>query len=45
MIRDGALLGVLDLDSPAVARFDTDDQAGCERLVAVLLRHLTLPPD
>jgi GAF domain-containing protein len=33
---------VLDLDSPRPARFDADDQAGCEALVAVLVRHLTL---
>jgi L-methionine (R)-S-oxide reductase len=40
LIRNGIVIGVLDLDSPVRARFDTDDQAGCEALVAVLLRHL-----
>jgi GAF domain-containing protein len=40
MLRDGVLLGVLDLDSPLPARFDSDDQIGCERLVEVILRHL-----
>ncbi len=40
LIRDGALLGVLDLDSPLVARFDADDQTGCEALAAVIVRHL-----
>ena len=39
--EDGTILGVLDLDSPTPARFDADDQAGCERLVAVLMRRLT----
>ena len=34
------LIGVLDLDSPLLARFDARDQAGCEALVAVILRHL-----
>jgi GAF domain-containing protein len=34
------LIGVLDLDSPLPARFDEVDQAGCERLAAVLSRHL-----
>jgi GAF domain-containing protein len=34
------LIGVLDLDSPRLARFDAEDQAGCEALVAVILRHL-----
>ena len=45
LIQDGVLLGVLDLDSPSVARFDARDQAGCEALVAVLMRHLrSVPP-
>jgi L-methionine (R)-S-oxide reductase len=35
------VLGVLDLDSPELGRFDTDDQAGCEMLVKVFLDHLT----
>jgi len=30
------LVGVLDIDSPTVARFDEDDRAGCEALVARL---------
>lgn len=40
LLRNGEVLGVLDLDSPKLARFDASDQAGCESLVAVLLRHL-----
>lgn len=31
------LLGVLDLDSPLPGRFDADDQAGLERLMAAFL--------
>lgn len=34
------LLGVLDMDSPALNRFDTIDQAGCEVLAAIIVRHL-----
>lgn len=34
------LLGVLDLDSPDLDRFDAEDQAGCEAIAAVLVRHL-----
>jgi L-methionine (R)-S-oxide reductase len=34
------LLGVLDLDSPDLARFDAEDQSGCEALAAVIVRHL-----
>jgi GAF domain-containing protein len=37
LIRHGAVLGVLDLDSPIPGRFDADDQAGVERLVAIYL--------
>jgi L-methionine (R)-S-oxide reductase len=40
LVRDGRVLGVLDLDSPTPARFDEADRQGCEALVAVLLRHL-----
>jgi len=40
MIREGEVIGVLDLDSPHPARFDTRDQLGCETLVATILRHL-----
>lgn len=38
LIRDGRLLGVLDIDSPKHARFDKEDQAGCERLAEILSR-------
>jgi L-methionine (R)-S-oxide reductase len=40
LIQDGKVFGVLDLDSPRPGRFDAEDQAGCEALVAVLLRHV-----
>ena len=39
LIEDGAVTGVLDLDSPLVGRFDEIDQAGCEQLVAVFVEH------
>jgi GAF domain-containing protein len=35
LIRNGILLGVLDLDSPEPARFDADDQAGLEKIAAI----------
>ena len=38
LIRDGRLLGVLDLDSPSVGRFSEEDQAGVEKLVEIFLR-------
>lgn len=37
LIENGRVTGVLDLDSPRLARFDAEDQAGCEHLVAVFL--------
>jgi GAF domain-containing protein len=38
LTEDGCVTGVLDLDSPKLARFDTEDRAGCEALVRVFLR-------
>ena len=35
LLRGDELLGVLDLDSPLLARFDAEDQAGLERLAAI----------
>lgn len=37
LVKDGRLLGVLDLDSPSIGRFDEQDQAGVEQLVATFL--------
>lgn len=39
LIAAGRVVGVLDLDSPRLGRFDELDRAGCERLVATLLAH------
>lgn len=41
LIQQGTLLGVLDLDSPRLARFDEDDRRGCELLAAIYLESLT----
>ena len=38
LVKDGRLIGVLDLDSPSTTRFSPDDQVGVERLVAIFLR-------
>ena len=40
LIRDGELLGVLDIDSPRTGRFDEEDQAGCVALGKILERVL-----
>jgi GAF domain-containing protein len=37
---DGSLVGVWDVDSPKLARFDDDDRAGMEALVAVFVDSL-----
>jgi GAF domain-containing protein len=34
----GAIVGVFDIDSPRVARFNNADRAGIERLVQVFLK-------
>jgi L-methionine (R)-S-oxide reductase len=36
IVRDGELLAVLDLDSPATARFTEEDEVGCQRLAEIL---------
>jgi L-methionine (R)-S-oxide reductase len=40
LISKGELIGVLDLDSPKLARFDGEDQVGLEALAAVFLARL-----
>ncbi|GAA0668833.1 GAF domain-containing protein [Sphingomonas insulae] len=40
IVRDGVVTGVLDLDSPAPARFDAEDATGCEALAALLATRL-----
>jgi GAF domain-containing protein len=36
LIRNGELLGVLDIDSPKPARFTAEDEAGCVKLGEIL---------
>ena len=40
LIRDGELLGVLDIDSPSTGRFTEEDEAGCVSLGEILSRVL-----
>jgi L-methionine (R)-S-oxide reductase len=40
LIRDGELLGVLDIDSPRLGRFTEEDEAGVVRLGEILARVL-----
>jgi GAF domain-containing protein len=40
VVRDGELLGVLDLDSPVRSRFDDADARGLEALVRAFVASL-----
>ena len=40
MIKDGELIGVLDIDSPITNRFDEADQKGLEQFVEILIEQL-----
>lgn len=40
LVKDGALVGVFDLDSPVPDRFDEDDQRGLEAIAAAFLDSL-----
>jgi L-methionine (R)-S-oxide reductase len=40
LVHEGALLGVIDLDSPSRARFDAADVAGCLELARILAPRL-----
>ncbi|GEN82197.1 hypothetical protein SLU01_05090 [Sporosarcina luteola] len=40
LVKDGEVLGVLDIDSPELNRFNEDDQKGLEEVVKILIKHL-----
>ncbi len=40
LVHNGDLVGVFDLDSPLLARFDAEDQAGLEAIAAVFVEAL-----
>lgn len=40
LMKDGKLIGVLDIDSPVTGRFDEMDQQGLEKFAEILTRHL-----
>ena len=43
LIGGGELLGVLDIDSPRLARFDAGDARGLERLASIFVNSIRLP--
>lgn len=40
LVKDGEVIGVLDIDSPSKGRFTEQDQAGLKTFVAHLMKHL-----
>jgi len=40
MMKDGSVIGVLDIDSPELSRFTKEDQEGLELFTEVLMKHL-----
>lgn len=43
LVKDGEVIGVFDVDSASLARFDAEDAAGMEALVEVFLSASDLP--
>ncbi|ANZ61705.1 histidine kinase [Secundilactobacillus paracollinoides] len=42
LIKDGKKLGVMDIDSPKLARFNDDDKAELEQFADILLSHIDI---
>jgi len=42
LMREGRILGVIDLDSPSPNRFDAEDQAGIEEVASIYIAASTL---
>ena len=40
IIKEGTVLGVLDIDSPELDRFSAIDRAGLEQIVNILIKHI-----
>jgi L-methionine (R)-S-oxide reductase len=40
LIKNGEVIGVLDIDSPEKDRFQDEDQQGLEQFVAILMKHI-----
>lgn len=40
LVHNGALVGVFDIDSPVISRFDADDQLGLEAIAQVFVEAL-----
>ncbi|ANU16829.1 GAF domain-containing protein [Planococcus maritimus] len=40
LVKDGEAIGVLDIDSPELARFTEEDRSGLEKFANTLLKHI-----
>ena len=40
LVKDGKAIGVLDIDSPELARFTEEDRSGLEKFADTLLKHI-----
>ena len=40
LIKDGIVIGVLDIDSPELNRFSEEDRVGLEKVINVLIKHI-----
>lgn len=40
LLKDGAVLGVLDIDSPELNRFTEEDRLGLEHFAQILVKHI-----
>lgn len=45
MISEGRLVGVLDIDSPVLSRFDEVDLKYLEKFVSILIRYIKFPSE
>ena len=43
IVNDGRLIGVLDIDSPILNRFDEEDKIGLEKFVEIMTKYIIFP--
>lgn len=43
ILKNGRLIGVLDIDSPELNRFDETDQRGLEKFVSIIVKYVNFP--
>lgn len=45
IIKNDKLIGVLDIDSPILNRFNEDDKVGLEKFVSIIVKYVNFPED